>query len=115
MNQMAERAASLGKALSVQGVLYGSVTHYAGIHARDADVGFKLWLLEPSSGRTLWSATYAKTNKPLSENLFRLKEMLDKGLELEGRVELVNGGFKEAATKLEALRIGDAKEMSQGF
>lgn len=105
-----QTAAEFGKSVGAQGVLYGLVTHYNPSSGSKfgadslASTGFRLWLIDPMNGRTLWTVTYQNTEQPLSENLFRLGEKMREGVGFRDADELLKSGFLQAAEELEGLR-----------
>ena len=69
------RARDLGKAVNADGVLYGTVSRCQervgseyGVHA-PTSVAFTLSLVSVSTGKVLWTRTFAETQQPLSSNL----------------------------------------------
>ncbi len=110
-----ERARKFGSQLQAQGVLYGVITHFDQSTGskfgaeRPASVGFKLWLVDPVSGRDVWTAKYENSEQPISENLFRLGEKLKSGVGFRSAEELLGLGFSAAADELEKLRKSPAK------
>ncbi len=104
------KAIKLGRGIGAQAVLYGVISRYVdtaqrGQIAREGTaVGFKLWLIDPSSGVELWSASFDKANAPLSDNLLLMGEAIDSGLRYRTAPELLRFGFVEAARTLEAER-----------
>lgn len=73
-----QNALRLGHDLSVDGVIYGMVDRYQereGLDyaaAKPASVAFELKLVDMKSGQVIWSATFAKSQKALSQNIFNL-------------------------------------------
>ncbi|HVO24492.1 MAG TPA: hypothetical protein VMW56_12790 [Candidatus Margulisiibacteriota bacterium] len=69
------RAQALGKAVSADGVLYGTVSRYrerVGTEfgaTEPASVAFTLSLLSVSNGKVLWTRTFDETQQSLSSNL----------------------------------------------
>ena len=104
------RAARLGEAAGVQGVLYGVLTRYRiqnnlrEQRGRPSAAGFKLWLVKSGHPEPLWSASYEKEEQPLSENLFLLPEALERGVGFKGSMVLLKRGFTDAADALQQLR-----------
>lgn len=105
-----QSAAEFGKALGAQGVLFGIVTHYNPSSGSKfgadslASTGFRLWLIEPRTLQTLWTASYENSEQPLSENLFRLGEKVKTGVGFRDADELLKIGFESAAEELEKTR-----------
>lgn len=106
----AQRASAFGKNVGAQGVLYGTVTKYQQSSGSKygaeqlAAAGFRLWLIDPTSGQVLWSASYDNTEQPLSENLFRLGEKMKSGVGFRSADELMRLGFSSVADELQRLR-----------
>ena len=97
------QASKLGQELGAQGVLYGNISEYRSEASRSS-VALKLWLIEPTSGKTLWLATYRNQEQPLTDNIFRLKHNLKDGIAEQSPAALVHSGFLDAAQALEAER-----------
>ncbi|MCB0344681.1 MAG: hypothetical protein KDD66_06175 [Bdellovibrionales bacterium] len=105
-----EKAVALGSSTGAQGVICGTLnifdesTGSAYGAMGTAHVQFKLWLVDVRSGAPLWTATFNKGDVPLNENLFRLRDAVNKGVKWRGAQQLLQDGLKLAATDLEALR-----------
>ena len=75
-------ATTLGRELEVDAVLMGLVTQYQlrkGNNyavSQPASVAFELYLLDGKKGRTLWSASFDKTQKSLSEDLSNISSFI---------------------------------------
>ena len=61
-------------------------------------------VIDVSSGATLWSASFDKTQKPLTSNLFQASSAFKQGLRFKNVQDLFSEGFKQAATNLQELR-----------
>ncbi len=108
---LAARAVRAGQELGAQGVLYGiisnlvnPITNRLEPPAEGAGVSFGLWLLDPATGKVLWSANYDKVNMPLTDNLLRAGEIFKGGLRYKSTDEMIDQGFTEASKSLENLR-----------
>ncbi len=105
-----KRARIISPALDVQGILCAELYRYrdatgSGMGTEDfAAVGFRLWLLDRGSGRTLWSAAFDKASEPVAKNLLQVRERLSEGLRFQSADQLINEGFLEAALEFEKLR-----------
>ncbi len=105
-----EQAVYIGRDLGVQGVLYGMLSKYTELEGSKigsetpAAVGCTLWLVDGQSGEVLWSARFADNERPLSENIFRIKRRLSAGVGNSTAGELLSAGFTEAFKRLEAER-----------
>lgn len=117
------RAVRLASAVGAQGVIVGQIGRYEDLQGSRfggehlAAVGFRLLLLDSKSGRTLWSASYEHVDEPLSNNLFRVGELFDRGLGFRPAPELMQVGFRQAAQALQGLRSSappDAQQPSPG-
>jgi hypothetical protein len=70
------RARALGKAVSADGVLFGTVSRYKDREGREygarepASVAFTLSLVSVSTGKVLWTRSFDETQQSLSSNLF---------------------------------------------
>ncbi|OAQ21522.1 hypothetical protein [Thermosulfurimonas dismutans] len=89
---------ALGQALGTEAILYGKVFRFREREGRGyavkepASVAFALVLFRSSDGRILWKGWFDETQKPLSENLFKIRlyggvrwltaqQLAEKGLE----------------------------------
>ena len=104
------KAIEFGKRLKVDAVIFGIIERYneesgGRFGSNDpASVNFTLWLLNPQTNEVLWSATYEKRERPLSENLFRLPQEMKTGVGYESSAKLLKTGFAQAVAALERLR-----------
>jgi hypothetical protein len=107
-----EQAVYVGRDLGVQGVLYGMLSNYTELEGSSlgsetpAAVGCTLWLVDASTGDVLWSARFADSGRPLSENIFRSR--LSSGVGNKTAAEMLRAGFQEALRRLEAERSAGA-------
>ncbi len=105
-----QRAAELGQTLGVQGVIYGVLTRYhldskpQKKRGGPSGAGFRLWLVKSGEAKPLWSASFEKSEKPLSDNLFLLPEALKRGVGFKSSKAFLKQGFSEAAVALEQVR-----------
>ena len=89
---------ALGRALGTEAILYGKVFRFRERKGRSyavrepASVAFALVLFRSKDGRILWKGWFDETQRPLSENLFKIKlyggvkwltarQLAEKGLE----------------------------------
>ena len=104
------RAASVGRTLEAQGVIYAQITRYIESDgsklgaSRSGAGGFRLWLIDPQTEAVLWTATYDERDAPLSDNLLRVPGALRHGLRFHSVEEIFGNGFVAAAEALERLR-----------
>ena len=106
-----QRALEIARALDVQGLVYGYVnTHRegSGQSREGAAAGFSLFLLSTKDEAVHWSAVYERTNKPLSENLFRAKDFFEEGFSFKSPREMFAEGLRAAAGQLESLRVASS-------
>ena len=93
-----------------QAFLLGTVNSYRKMQgtrlgaSQTALVGFRLQLVDAKNKQILWTASFFREEKPLSDNLFQAPEILKRGVGFRTSRELMNYGFKQAALKLEKLR-----------
>lgn len=70
------RAVALGKEVAANGVIFGTVARFRERVGTElgatspASVAFDLGLVDVASGEVLWQGSFAKTQEPLSSNLF---------------------------------------------
>lgn len=97
---LANRALEISRGAKAQGALYGIVSQM-----QPGAVSFHLWLIESNSGATVWEAGYNLGDRTLSENLFRLPQVVQGGaVQYRASDELLKKGFVEAAKALESAR-----------
>ncbi|HYB92090.1 MAG TPA: hypothetical protein VEC38_13730 [Candidatus Binataceae bacterium] len=101
-----ENAAKVGRLVSADGVLYGSVERYqerVGLDyaaASPASVTFKLQFLDMKSGQVVWHADFAKSQKALSQNIFNLVNFVQNQGRWVRAHEIAMEGVKEAIADL---------------
>jgi TolB-like protein len=101
-----ENARKLGHMLSVDGVLYGMVERYEereGLEyaaAKPASVAFELKLLDMKTGQVVWSATYARAQKALSQNFFNVANFFYHRARWVRANEIAQEGVRGAITDL---------------
>lgn len=66
---------------------------------RGASVAFDMYLIEVSSGKTLWKARFDETQRPLTKDIRGAKVLLKKGLKWLSADELARYGVEEAFKK----------------
>ena len=107
---LAQRASDLAQRLSVQGVLYGTVSKYTQQDPRietgvqPSNVAFRLYLMPVGSREPVWGAIFEASEQPLSDNLFRLPQALESGVAYKSSRRLIKEGFSQAATALQNQR-----------
>lgn len=102
---MRNKAKKLGESVEAQAVLYG--LYQAGGSGRaeeNTSASFSLWLLDLDQDEVVWTGTYEKRNRPLSDNLFGSKYALKKGIRYRSAPELFKEGFDYAAKSLQSYR-----------
>jgi hypothetical protein len=68
-----------------------------------ASVGFVLNLIDVRRGDTIWSARFDETQKPLSENIFALGNIGDRGIRWLTAEQLTQEGVRKAVTQLHEI------------
>ena len=66
---------------------------------RGASVAFDMFLIEVSSGKTLWKARFDETQRPLTEDIRGAKVLIKKGAKWLSADELARYGVEEAMKK----------------
>jgi TolB-like protein len=66
---------------------------------RGASVAFDMYLIEVSSGKTLWKARFDETQRPLTRDIRGAKVLLKKGVKWLSADELARYGVEEAFRK----------------
>lgn len=104
------QAVKIGKRLSVDAVLHTYVTTYEprvgskiGV-SEPASAGFQVTLLRVSDGREIWNSTFFQKDKALSEDLFRLGQVLKNGAGWRTSDEILKEGFVLASQDLAIKR-----------
>lgn len=75
-SSLTSRAVALGKEVAADAVLFGTVSRFRERVGTElgatspASVAFDLGLVDVASGEVLWEGSFAKTQEPLSSNLF---------------------------------------------
>ncbi len=99
-------ALALGRAVSADGVIYGTVERYkerVGVDyaaASPAAVTFTLHLIDIKSGEVVWNAKFSKSQKALSENLLNLANFIQNSGRWVRAHEIANEGVKAAVADL---------------
>ena len=106
MANLRDVAIALGHALSADAVLYGSVERYRERVGVDyaaqspASVSFKLHVVDVTLKEVVWSATFDRTQKALTENVFNLVEFVKSNGRWVRAHEIANQGVVEAVANL---------------
>ncbi len=106
IGNLQDDALALGRQVSVDAVLYGTVERYkerVGIDyaaASPAAVTFTLHLLDVSSQQVVWTAKFAKSQKALSENIMNLGNFIHNSGRWVRAHEIAQEGVKEAVADL---------------
>ena len=107
-----DKAALFGKELDASAVICGIINTFSERDGNDvaslvpAHVQFRLWFLEPSTGKILWSSTYDKKKEPLSDNLLSIASAKKEDFKFQTRETLLKQGFEAVSKSLEQLRTG---------
>jgi len=102
-------ATILGRELEVDAVLMGLVTRYQlrkGNNyavSQPASVAFELYLLDSKKGKTLWSASFDKTQKSLSEDLSNLSSFIQREWKWLNAEELMELGVDQIVDKFPGM------------
>jgi len=98
-------ARKVGEALNVNFIIVGTVWRYRDrprddLEAqRGASVAFDIYLIEVSSGKTVWKAKFDETQRPMTEDIRGAKELLKKGAKWLSADELARYGINEILKK----------------
>jgi hypothetical protein len=101
-----QNALALGRLVSADGVLYGSLERYkerVGIDyaaAHPAAVTFSLKFVDMKSKQVVWTANFAKTQMALSQNLFDLANFVQRQGRWVRAHEIAMEGVKQAVADL---------------
>lgn len=117
-----QNALRLGHDLSVDGVIYGMVDRYRerkGLKyaaAKPASVAFELKLVDMKTGHVIWTATFAKSQKALSRNIFNLANFVYHKARWVRANQIAMDGIKQAVNDLHGrLNIAaSVKEFESG-
>jgi hypothetical protein len=94
-------AQSVGKALSANAMIVGTVWKYknriGGSRAVEspASVAFAVHLIDVETGEIVWNKTFAKTQRSLFENILNVQSFFDEGGKWLTADELAQAGVKE--------------------
>jgi len=98
-------AQKAGEALGADLMIVGTVWRYRD-RVRDpmgpergASVAFDMYLIEVSSGRTVWKAKFDETQRPLTEDIRGAKVLIKKGAKWLSADELASYGVEEVFKK----------------
>jgi TolB-like protein len=70
-----------------------------------ASVAFVLDLIDVRRGDTVWSARFDETQKPLSENIFAIGDLSQRGVRWLSASQLTQAGVKKAVSDLHELLV----------
>lgn len=102
MADMQENAIKLGRQLSADAVVYGTVTRYKERVGADyaakspAAVAFAIHLVDVHNGVVLWTARYAREQQALTQNLFNIESFLRSGARWVRASDIAQRGVDEA-------------------
>jgi hypothetical protein len=106
LGNLDENALKLGHEVSADGVIYGTVEKYkerVGMDysaASPASVAFSLKFVDLKSKQVVWTATFAKSQAALSQNLFDLANFVQRSARWVRAHEIAQEGVKEAVANL---------------
>jgi hypothetical protein len=125
-----QNATELGRQVSADAVLYGTVERYkerVGLDyaaASPAAVSFTLHLLDMKTKQIIWTAKFSKTQKALSENVLNLVNFLQNSARWVRANEIAQEGAQEAVADLQSrlaleenikrFETGTYREMKEG-
>ncbi len=101
-----QNALAFGRLVSADGVLYGMVERYkervglAYASAEPAAVTFELRFVDLKSKQVVWTASFAKTQKALSQNIFDLVNFVQHSGKWVRANEIAQQGVQEAVADL---------------
>src|SRR5215475_9132455 len=70
-----------------------------------ASVAFVLDLIDVRRGDVIWSARFDETQKPLSENIFAIGDIGQRGIKWLTADQLMQDGVKKAVAQLQQLLV----------
>jgi hypothetical protein len=70
-----------------------------------ASVAFVLDLIDVRRGDVIWSARFDETQKPLSENIFALGDISQRGVRWLSAEQLMHEGVKKAVAQLHQVLV----------
>jgi TolB-like protein len=103
---MKENALKLGKQLSLDAVVYGTVTRYTERVGTDyaakspAAVAFEINVIDVHNGVVLWTARYAREQVALSQNIFNLANFVENRGRWVRAQDIARRGVYEAMSDL---------------
>jgi hypothetical protein len=106
LGNLDDNALKLGRQVSADGVLYGTVDRYqerVGMDysaASPASVSFSLKFVDMKSKQVVWTAKFAKSQAALSQNLFDLANFVQRSGRWVRAHEIAQEGVKEAVADL---------------
>ncbi|HXN12333.1 MAG TPA: hypothetical protein VN865_04455 [Candidatus Acidoferrales bacterium] len=106
MGNLDQNALQLGREVSADGVLYGTVERYQERVGADyaaaspASVAFSLKFVDLKSQQVVWTAKFAKSQAALSQNLFDLANFVQRSGRWVRAHEIAAEGVKEAVADL---------------
>jgi TolB-like protein len=105
---MEQNALKLGRDLSADAVVYGTVTRYRERVGTDyaakspAAVAFAIHVIDVHNGVVLWTARYAREQEALSQNIFNIGNFLKSGARWVRAHDLAERGIDEAVDNLKS-------------
>ena len=104
-----ERLRRIGEMVYADAVLVSRVSRYRERVGDEwgakspASVGFVLDLIDVRRGDIVWSANFDETQKPLSENIFALSDITQRGVRWLTAEQLAQEGVKKAIAQLHEM------------
>jgi hypothetical protein len=106
-----ERLRKIGQMVYADGVVVGRMQRYRERIGNEwgakspASVGFVLDLIDVRRGDVVWSARFDETQKPLSENIFALGNVGDRGIRWLTAEQLAQEGVRKAVDDLHRILV----------
>lgn len=105
----ASRLRKIGEMVYADAVIVGRVQRYRERVGDEwgakspASVAFALDLIDVRRGDVIWSARFDETQKPLSENIFAIGEIGQRGIRWLSAAQLAQEGVKKAVAQLHSM------------
>lgn len=93
-----------------QAVIYSEVYRYQESDGSSmgadspASVGVRIWMVNATTGQMLWKGIFDDSERPLSDNLFELKDKMRSGFKYRSADQILESGMKKVAQVLEQFR-----------
>jgi hypothetical protein len=105
------RLRKIGEMVYADAVIVGRVERYRERIGNEwgakspASVAFVLNLIDVRRGDTVWSARFDETQKPLSENIFALGQIGERGIRWLSAEQLTSEGVRKAVAQLHQVLV----------